>query len=568
MADHEGRSSLELPACSEFIRADAWGLPTDTHATCADSAFALGAAPRALAEAPPVPTLDEMLPRRARAARSFPTQAAADAGSPPRNFPSSADALTGYEADDFAGRLHEVLTPSPQRLAGRVLICRAPPAHGTPTPPAAHARHEPSVPAYAPLDQVLAPRQAASVLRPPPALSLPPPPPDGAGALFGGGGAHGGEAQRGHKHTALDAFGGLGLGEVLRPPPIPVPDAAASALAMPARPRASERVLSADDFERLPARGGEAPLRLGAAEGEEAAAAARQDAPARGRRPVASLDEWGGALDEVLVPVTTRVPNERTAAAAAAAAAAARAAPFAEYPGYEAAGASEPRRSRDRPTARDFGGSLDEVLPPRESRPARRVPPPAQAQAPPESAQAPPARARAADGGSADGAGWGGLSLEAALGSRRRARDAPARSNTPSSARAEQRSRTRASGDGTSAPPLRRASAPTAGTVGGVRLGGAGQGARHPPPASRAVLRRVRYRRPAAPRGGCCGETSSRAECTVCLEEFADREAVLRLPCAHLFHGRCIRTWLQHDRRCPNCRFDLVEMRPAGADGS
>ncbi|KAJ1634761.1 hypothetical protein T492DRAFT_588999, partial [Pavlovales sp. CCMP2436] len=47
-------------------------------------------------------------------------------------------------------------------------------------------------------------------------------------------------------------------------------------------------------------------------------------------------------------------------------------------------------------------------------------------------------------------------------------------------------------------------------------------------------------------------------ECTICISEFEEGEAALLLPCRHLFHPHCIKAWLGHDRRCPNCRFDLI----------
>jgi hypothetical protein len=40
--------------------------------------------------------------------------------------------------------------------------------------------------------------------------------------------------------------------------------------------------------------------------------------------------------------------------------------------------------------------------------------------------------------------------------------------------------------------------------------------------------------------------------CTVCLEGVqSDTHA---LPCAHVFHGRCVRPWLRRQRTCPTCR--------------
>lgn len=45
--------------------------------------------------------------------------------------------------------------------------------------------------------------------------------------------------------------------------------------------------------------------------------------------------------------------------------------------------------------------------------------------------------------------------------------------------------------------------------------------------------------------------------CAVCLEEYAEGDALRTLPCAHGFHGRCILGWLRVSRLYPLCRFAL-----------
>lgn len=50
----------------------------------------------------------------------------------------------------------------------------------------------------------------------------------------------------------------------------------------------------------------------------------------------------------------------------------------------------------------------------------------------------------------------------------------------------------------------------------------------------------------------CCRECVKETEsCTVCLENFHDSEKVARLPCGHVFHPKCINTWILEDWRCP-----------------
>ncbi|CAF3827749.1 unnamed protein product [Rotaria sp. Silwood1] len=44
--------------------------------------------------------------------------------------------------------------------------------------------------------------------------------------------------------------------------------------------------------------------------------------------------------------------------------------------------------------------------------------------------------------------------------------------------------------------------------------------------------------------------------CSICWEKF---EKARRLPCGHLFHEICLRSWLEHDTTCPICRLSLHE---------
>ncbi|PRQ21212.1 putative aminoacyltransferase, E1 ubiquitin-activating enzyme [Rosa chinensis] len=47
--------------------------------------------------------------------------------------------------------------------------------------------------------------------------------------------------------------------------------------------------------------------------------------------------------------------------------------------------------------------------------------------------------------------------------------------------------------------------------------------------------------------------------CSVCLEEFRSRPPCVAMPCSHVFHSECIRTWLgrRNERSCPLCRFQM-----------
>ncbi|KAJ9140613.1 hypothetical protein P3X46_031241 [Hevea brasiliensis] len=47
-------------------------------------------------------------------------------------------------------------------------------------------------------------------------------------------------------------------------------------------------------------------------------------------------------------------------------------------------------------------------------------------------------------------------------------------------------------------------------------------------------------------------------QCTICLEEILIGSEAVRMPCSHLYHHRCICTWLERSRVCPLCRFEIA----------
>ena len=46
--------------------------------------------------------------------------------------------------------------------------------------------------------------------------------------------------------------------------------------------------------------------------------------------------------------------------------------------------------------------------------------------------------------------------------------------------------------------------------------------------------------------------------CVICLGDFNDKEKIICLPCIHVFHSDCIKSWLSNHRSCPTCKFELT----------
>jgi len=46
-------------------------------------------------------------------------------------------------------------------------------------------------------------------------------------------------------------------------------------------------------------------------------------------------------------------------------------------------------------------------------------------------------------------------------------------------------------------------------------------------------------------------------ECAVCKVEYEEGEECIVMPCEHIFHGECIKTWLKMHNTCPICRWEL-----------
>ena len=47
-------------------------------------------------------------------------------------------------------------------------------------------------------------------------------------------------------------------------------------------------------------------------------------------------------------------------------------------------------------------------------------------------------------------------------------------------------------------------------------------------------------------------------ECVVCLSSFDAGETITTLPCLHIFHSDCIKSWLESHNCCPICKYEIT----------
>ncbi|PAA81889.1 hypothetical protein BOX15_Mlig032555g1 [Macrostomum lignano] len=52
--------------------------------------------------------------------------------------------------------------------------------------------------------------------------------------------------------------------------------------------------------------------------------------------------------------------------------------------------------------------------------------------------------------------------------------------------------------------------------------------------------------------------SSSDNVCIICREEMLPDTGCKKLPCGHMFHSNCLRSWFQRQQTCPTCRMDVL----------
>jgi len=45
--------------------------------------------------------------------------------------------------------------------------------------------------------------------------------------------------------------------------------------------------------------------------------------------------------------------------------------------------------------------------------------------------------------------------------------------------------------------------------------------------------------------------------CIICLNDFQEKEKVMKLGCDHIFHVDCMKDWLENNKKCPLCKKDI-----------
>lgn len=51
-------------------------------------------------------------------------------------------------------------------------------------------------------------------------------------------------------------------------------------------------------------------------------------------------------------------------------------------------------------------------------------------------------------------------------------------------------------------------------------------------------------------------------ECSICKDDFAASQEIIKLDCRHSYHAGCLESWLQRNSTCPMCRQSVLASKP------
>jgi len=54
-------------------------------------------------------------------------------------------------------------------------------------------------------------------------------------------------------------------------------------------------------------------------------------------------------------------------------------------------------------------------------------------------------------------------------------------------------------------------------------------------------------------------DSNLQGDCPVCLDQVLVGAEVRTLPCGHVYHRKCIDKWLIRKRKCPLCKYDILQ---------
>ena len=52
--------------------------------------------------------------------------------------------------------------------------------------------------------------------------------------------------------------------------------------------------------------------------------------------------------------------------------------------------------------------------------------------------------------------------------------------------------------------------------------------------------------------------TEEKKKCCICLENYKKNDEIITLPCIHIFHSKCIKTWMKRQDICPICKNKII----------